>query len=281
VFPVLFHFGALLIPSYGVVTALGLLLALFLTQRTAHICALNPNHLWNLSILSLVAALIGSRLLLALWNFSTLIHHPLWILGLAMIHHPLLATAGTLTGALAAFAYARAVKIPLAPLADALAAPLALGFAFEQIAAFLAGSGYGLSTASEWAVTYTDPRAELWSGTPLDIPLYPVQLYASVAAFAIAAVSYFLLRHRRQSGDAAGVALIIGGAALFLTEFLRSREGRGAFFGRVIDGPQLISLWLVLIGGWLLMKRNSCQLSITGDSTQQHHTEETGNPTHE
>jgi phosphatidylglycerol:prolipoprotein diacylglycerol transferase len=275
-FPVLFHLGPLLIPSYGVVTALGLLIALFLTQRTARICALNPNHLWNLCILSLLAALIGSRILLGLWNFNTLIHHPLWILALAMIHHPLLAVAGALTGSLTALLYARFYKIPLAPLADALAAPLALGLAFEQLASFLAGSGFGLATASRFAVIYTDPRAALWSGTPLEIPLHPVQLYASAAALLIAIAAWILLTHRRQQGDAAGISLIAAGVAIFLTEFLRSRTGRGAFLGGFIDGPQLAALWLILIGGWLLLKRKNAQFNSALQSNEQ--PEEKSNP---
>ncbi len=268
-FPILFHHGAFVIPSYGAVTALGLLLALFLTQRTARICALNPREIWNLSILSLVAAIIGSRILIGLWNFSLVLHHPLWLLAFNLVHHPLLATAGALTGSLAAIAYARAVKIPLVPLADSLAAPLALGLGFEQLATFLAGSGYGLSTASRLSVTYTDPLAALWSGTPLNIPLHPVQLYSAAAAFLIAAASWLLLSHRRQTGDVAGFAFFTGGTALFLTEFLRDRAGRGFFLGGALDGPQIAALCLILIGAWLLLERKSTRLAPS-TPTQTH-----------
>lgn len=268
-FPILFHLGSIIIPAYGAVAALGLLFALFLTQRTARLCAINPREIWNLSILSIIAAIIGSRILIGLWNFSLVLHHPLWLLAFNLVHHPLLATAGALTGTLAAIAYARAVKIPLIPLADSLAAPLALGLGFEQLATFLAGSGYGLSTTSHWAVTYTDPLAALWSGTPLNIPLHPVQLYAAAAAFLIAIASWLLLKHRRQSGDVAGFALLSGGTALFLTEFLRNRTGRGYILGGSLDGPQLAALWLILIGAWLLIERNSARLVPT-TPTQTH-----------
>lgn len=269
-FPILFHLGPIIIPSYGAITALGLLLALFLTQRTARICAINPTHLWNLSILSLLAAIIGSRILFGLWNFSLVIHHPLWLLAFNLVHHPLLATAGALTGSLAAFAYARAVNIPLLPLADSLAAPIALGLAFEQIATFLAGSGYGLATTSHFSVTFTSPFAALWSGTPLNIPLHPVQLYAAAAAFLIAIASWLLLPHRRQIGDVAGIALLAGGTALFLTEFLRNRTGRGAIFGGAFDGPQLAAFWLILIGAWLLLERKPAPCTPS-TPTQIHH----------
>jgi hypothetical protein len=92
VHPVLFHIGSLLIPAYGTLAAAGVLLALFLAQRTAPIAGVNPGAVWNLCVLALVAALAAQRLLLIAANWSELRRHPGWMLGLAMIHHPLLAS---------------------------------------------------------------------------------------------------------------------------------------------------------------------------------------------
>ena len=64
---------------------------------------------------------------------------------------------------------------------DALAAPLTIGLALEQVGALLAGAGYGTETTVRWAVVYTHPLAQRWSGTPLGIPLHPVQAYAALA----------------------------------------------------------------------------------------------------
>ena len=105
--PVLFHIGAVLIPSYGAAAALGVLLALALTQRTARIVHVDPAKVWNLCILSLFAALAAARLLLVAANWSALRSHPAWLLGLAMVHHPLLAGVGALAGAGCAAWYAR------------------------------------------------------------------------------------------------------------------------------------------------------------------------------
>ena len=63
VHPVLLPIGSLLIPSYGVLSALGVLLALCLAQRTANgLRDLNAAQVWNLSVISLFAALVGQRL---------------------------------------------------------------------------------------------------------------------------------------------------------------------------------------------------------------------------
>ena len=122
-YPVLLPIGSILIPAYGAMAALGVLLALFLAQRTARIAGVNAGQVWNLCVVALFAALAGQRLLLVLINWSDLRRHPSWMLGLAMIHHPLLAAAGALAGVGSAVVYARWQRLPLGMTADALAAP--------------------------------------------------------------------------------------------------------------------------------------------------------------
>ena len=110
----------------------------------------------------------------------------LWVLALAMVHHPLLSAVGALAGTGSAALFAWRQKMSFRKTADVLAAPLALGLAFEQIGALLAGSGYGTETTVRWAVTYSNPMAAIWSGTPLGIPLHPVQAYAALAFLTLA-----------------------------------------------------------------------------------------------
>ena len=253
--PVLFHIGSILIPSYGASAALGVLLALFLTQRTARIASLNAGQVWNLCVVALFAALVGQRVLLVAINWSDLRRHPAWMLALAMIHHPLLAAAGALAGAGAAVLYARWQRLPLWATADALAAPLALALAFEQLGALLGGSGYGTETAMRWAVTYTSPLAARWSGTPLGIPLHPVQAYAALAFLSLSILLLVGLPVRRQAGDVAGLWVMGTGVAVFITEVWRDGEGRGALLGGALDGPQAAAIALVLAGGLVLLER--------------------------
>ncbi|MGA2166876.1 MAG: prolipoprotein diacylglyceryl transferase family protein [Terracidiphilus sp.] len=255
VHPVLFHIGAILIPSYGALSALGVLLALFLAQRTARIAGVNAGQVWNLCVVALFAALLSQRLLLVLVNWSELRRHPGWMLGLAMIHHPLLAAAGALAGVGSAAAYARWRRMPLATTADALAAPLALGLAFEQLGALLAGSGYGTETQVRWAVTYTNPLVARWSGTPLGIPLHPVQAYAALAFLTLSILLLVGLPARRQQGDVAGLWLLGAGVAIYMTELWRDPEGRGALLGGALDGPQLAAILFVLAGALVLRER--------------------------
>ena len=261
--PVLFHIGAVLIPSYGAVTALGVLLALGLALRTAGMAGrgthLDPGKVWNLCILSLFAALAAARLLLVIVNWSALRLHPAWLLGLAMVHHPLLAGTGALAGAGCALWYARHSKLPLGATADALAPPLALGLCFEQLGALASGSGYGVEAGPgvHWAVTYTNPLAALWSGAPLGVPLHPVQAYAALAFLTLALLLLVWLPAERRKGDVAGLGLMGLGAAVYFTELWRDPEGRGSLLHGALDGPQIAAVLLVIAGALVLRERKA------------------------
>jgi phosphatidylglycerol:prolipoprotein diacylglycerol transferase len=259
VFPVLFHFGSILIPSYGAVTALGVLLALALTQCTARIARVDAGKVWTLCILGLFAAIIAARLVLVIANWTVLRRHPAWVLGLAMVHHPLLAATGALAGLGSAAWYARRNKLPLRATADALAAPLALGLAFEQFGALAAGSGYGIDAEPglRWAVIYTNPLAAIWSGAPLGVPLHPVQAYAALAFLTLAVLLLVLLPVQRRAGDVAGLWLMGAGVVLYITELWRDRVGRGSLLHGALDGPQIAAVLFVLAGALVLRKRKT------------------------
>jgi len=271
--PVLLQLGSFVIPSYGAVAAVGVLLALALAQFTAKHTGLDPRHAWNMLVLAVFASIAASRLTLIVLNLSDLRRHPAWLLSVAMVHHPLLACIGILASLLAVFLYARWVKLPLRTIADCLAAPIALGSAFEQLGALLAGSDFGCdsqSTSSFFAITYTSPLAARWSGTPLGVPLYPVQAYAAMGYLLLATLLIAAFRVSRRSGDIAGVWLMGTGALLFLTEIFRDWEGRGVLPGGSIDAPQLVGLGLVLAGGCALLTWRNRSLVNDAASKETH-----------
>lgn len=260
--PVLFHIGSLVIPSYGAIAAVGVLSALMLALHLARKLHLDPNRIWNLSILMLFTALLASRLLLVVANWTVLRNHPLWMLGLAMIHHPLLAAIGSLIALAVAACYSLWHHLPFRVTADVLAAPAALGLAFEQIGALLAGSGYGTGAHVPWAVVYTNPLAARWSDAPLGIPVHPVQAYAALSLLAIAIGLVLWQPHCRQRGDLAGIFLMSTGAVLFITEFWRDPIGRGAVLHGILKGPQVAGITFVIAGAFLLLDRASQRIAV-------------------
>jgi phosphatidylglycerol:prolipoprotein diacylglycerol transferase len=174
-----------------------------------------------------------------------------------MVHHPLLASFGGLAGLLAGWFYARRRGLDLLTTADALAAPLALGFAFEQWGALLAGSGYGVDAQPglPWAVTYSSVFAARMSGTPLGVPLHPVQGYAALGLLGLCLLLLLWRPRCGRPGDMAGAGLMGLGVLVFLTELWRDTEGRGRLLGGALDVPQLAAVLAVLAGAWLLSER--------------------------
>ncbi|HEY9127267.1 MAG TPA: prolipoprotein diacylglyceryl transferase family protein [Acidobacteriaceae bacterium] len=264
-YPVLFHIGPLLVPSYGIAVALGVLAALALSRWTASRCDLGseasngPRHAWNLIVLAVFAAIAVERLLLIVMNLGDLRKHPQWLLAIAMVHHPLLAAVGAATALLAIGFYARWACLPLLVVLDTLAAPLCLGLAFEQAGALLEGSGYGREVLNPhaWSVTYSSAFAANWGGAPLGVPVYPVQAYTAIALLVLTLWLCLWLARAYRKGEIAGGALIGLGAILFLTEGYRDWEGRGVL--SIADGepfldmPQLAAVLLVLLGAALLI----------------------------
>jgi phosphatidylglycerol:prolipoprotein diacylglycerol transferase len=260
VHPLLFQIGSFILPAYGVCVAAGVLLALAAARVTSRRAGIDPRHVWNMLVLGIFAALAGSRLFLIGMNLGNLRHHPRWLLAISMIHHPLLAAIGIVFGAVAILIYVRKLHLPIAIAADSLAVPLSLALAAEQVGAWMAGSDFGiesLHTSPLLAVTYSNELAARWSGTPLGVPLYPVQLYAAAGALLLAAIASGWLCIPHRVGDVAGVWLVGLGIQLFVTEGFRDWEGRGVFFHGAVDTPQLAAVVLVLIGGLVLLQFRS------------------------
>lgn len=260
--PLLFQIGSFLLPTYGACVAAGVLLALATARFTSRRAGIDPRHAWNMLILGVFAALAGSRLFLIAMNLGNLKLHPRWLLAISMIHHPLLAAIGIVCGALAILAYIRKVHLPIAVAGDSLAVPLSLVIAAEQVGAWMAGSDFGiesLHTSPLLAVTYSNEFAARWSGTPLGVPLYPVQLYAVAGALLLAVITYCWLSIPHRRGDVAGVWLIGLGMQLFVTEGFRDWDGRGVLFHGTIDTPQVAAIVLVLIGCAALLQFGSMQ----------------------
>lgn len=257
VHPLLFQIGSFLLPTYGACVAAGVLLALAAARFTSRLVGMDKRHAWNMLILGVFAALAGSRLFLIAVNLGNLQQHPRWLLAISMIHHPLLAAIGVVCGAAAILLYIRRLHLSISVAADSLAVSLSIVLTAEQMGAWMAGSDFGiesLHTSPLLAVTYSNELAARWSGTPLGVPLYPVQLYAVAGALLLAAIAYCWLRLPHRSGDVAGVSLIGLGIQLFVTESFRDWEGRGVLLHGAIDMPQLAAVVLVFIGGIVLLQ---------------------------
>ena len=112
--PYLLHSGHLLLPTFGVLAAVGLMAALTLSLRTAAIVGLDPDKLWNAGLVALLSAFVLSRLLLIVANPRSFIAYPVLLLTL-----PSLNALGIALTIIATTIYLRLRHLPLLDTLDA------------------------------------------------------------------------------------------------------------------------------------------------------------------
>ncbi|HXB61348.1 MAG TPA: prolipoprotein diacylglyceryl transferase family protein [Acidobacteriaceae bacterium] len=250
-FPRLVQLGMLTIPTRGACIALGLMLALLLTVRTARLLALDVDRVWNLSFLAVFSFIAGGRVVLLLTHWRDYAAYPSLLL-VVSIHTPALLIGSTAIAFAACAISLWMHPLPVLRTLDALAPPLVLGYAFACIGAFAGGADYGSPTSVPWAVRFHSRYALLWSGTPQDVPLHPVQLYQSAFELLLCGLLLWLLNKHHRDGEICGAWLFLGGVGHFVLEFYRG--GRSTEF---LDATQIVALLMIVAGAILWMDRNN------------------------
>jgi len=270
VHPQLLHFGSFFLPTYGFLVALGVLIGLWISVRNSERIGIDGDKAWNLGILVVLCGIVGAKILYIINDWSYYTAHPREIFSVSTLQAGGVFSGGLLAAFIAAAWYVRQNHMPALGTCDAFSPGLALGHAIGRLGCFAAGCCYGRETHHWWAVTFTNPLAASITGTPLNVPLEPTQLFE----FAVELANFFfltwLLRRRKFDGEIFGAFMIIYGTARFFLEFLRGDPGRGSVFGGIMTGTQLIAIGLVIAGGviwWLRpgMKKLTAQ---TADSTR-------------
>jgi phosphatidylglycerol:prolipoprotein diacylglycerol transferase len=251
VFPQLFHIGKFFLPTYGFLVAMGVLIGLWISVRNSERLGYDGDHAWNLGILVVLCGIVGAKVLYVINEGMSLRD----IFSISTLQAGGVFSGGLIAAFIAAAWYVRKHHMPALGTCDAFAPGLALGHAIGRIGCFAAGCCYGKETHHWWGVTFRNPLANLITGTPLNKPLEPTQLFESAVEFANFFFLMWLLKRRKFDGQVFGAFLFIYGIARFFLEYLRDDPGRGSVFGGAMTGTQLIAIGLVLAGGFIWFLR--------------------------
>jgi phosphatidylglycerol:prolipoprotein diacylglycerol transferase len=254
VFPRLFHIGNFGLPTYGLLVSLGVLIGLWISVRNSEKQGINRDNAWDLGILVVLCGILGAKILYIVNDWSTYAAHPREIFSLGTLQAGGVFSGGLIAGFAAAAWYIRKHRMPALATADAFAPGLAFGHALGRVGCFAAGCCYGKPTNHFWGVTFTNPLANLYSQTPLNVAIEPTQLFESAVELANFFILMWLLKRKTFDGQVVAAYFILYGVARYFLEFLRDDPGRGSVFGGVMTGTQLISIGLVVLGGliwWL------------------------------
>ena len=166
--------GPLAVQVPGLVLLVGLWLGLSLAERHSARRGINPNTLYNLTLIGLLAGVVGSRLVYATRYPAAFAASPISLLSLNPgLLDPL---GGVAVGLIAALIYANRKKLGLWPTLDALTPLLAVMSVAAGLANLAAGSAFGKPTGLPWGIL-------LWGEMR-----HPAQIYETLAAIALLAV---------------------------------------------------------------------------------------------
>ncbi|MEK7570341.1 MAG: prolipoprotein diacylglyceryl transferase [Patescibacteria group bacterium] len=246
--PILLTLGAVQLHWYGVSLALGLLAGVFLAQHVGKRIGLTREQVVDLTLIMVVSALVGARLLHVLNEWTYYQGHlieilQIWKGGIAF-HGALLG------GALAVWGYCRQHKRNIFQLADVLLPALALGQIIGRWGNWFNQELYGRPTGLPWAIPI-DPAHRLL-GFEAFTRFHPLFLYEMLGN-AIILVFLLLLWKRKKLhiGDVAAAYLVLSPGVRLGLDFLR--------LGEPMIGPftnaQLFSFILILVGVALVFTR--------------------------
>ena len=253
-FPRIIDYGHFVLPTYGLMAALGLICGLMLIIHLGRQQGLDPEKLWNLGILAVLSGIVGAKALYLYNERADYLQNPRQLFTLSTLQAGGVWSGGVLLALILCVWYMRRNGMPILRTCDVFAPGLALGHAFGRIGCFAAGCCYGRETHVPWAVTFHNPLAAEIVGTPLNVPLHPTQLYEFVVELANCLFLVWLIKRKKFEGEILGTYLIIYGIARYFIEFFRGDPGRGQFIG-FLTTTQFVALLLVVGGGLLWMRR--------------------------
>ncbi len=259
-YPRFLQFGAFVISTYGVLAVVAAFSGIALWTSLARRTGLDTAKIQNAGLLAVVCIVVGARLAVVLANWRGFLEAPLLILAAGTLASSSAAMYGVLLAVIVTCIYLLRARVPLLRAIDAAAPAVVLALAILDIGNFAAGSHYGAPAAVPWAVTYTSRFAARITGVPLGIALHPVQLYAAIGHFVLAAVLIFMLRLLTQyraaarAGGVLGTALFAGRLpAVCPRAVLRDYADAPALL-HIATPAQAIAMLMVALGGvcWLL-----------------------------
>lgn len=242
--PQLFEVGGHIIHTYGVMIGSAMFVGLLLAARTARRERVSVDLIWDVGIVIMLSAILGSRAEYVRTRWSYFAEHPREILVFA--DGGLVFYGGLILCFITVVGYLTWRKAPVLRFLDVLCPSLAIGHAMGRFGCLMAGCCYGAPTDLWWGIEF--PHG---SRAPSGISLHPTQLneVAFDASQGLLLLAYVPLRPGRR------IALYLLTYPVFraFNETLRGDAIRGYAFGGVTNG-MLISAMLFALGAGIAWK---------------------------
>jgi len=256
------------IHSYGLMLAAGFYAAWWLGARRARAAGIHPDVIGNLVLVSILAGVVGSRLL-----WFVLYHdprEPFWVI-IEVWKGGLVFYGGLVAALVADYVYLRKARQHVWRVADLVAPAIVLGQAFGRIGCFLNGCCFGGVSTEGFPLAVRFPAFHNEAGVPVggpaflehvrryalpdnsaaSLPVHPTQLYTAACLFMVSALLVVATPYKRRDGEVFALMCILHAATRLGIEFVR-RDTAPVLLG--LNPGQLGALAVMVIGVALFLR---------------------------
>lgn len=244
--PILIDLGFFQLPTYGLLLATGVVLALWTLRLRADSAEMDGPRIVDFALWLVIWALLGAKLLLIFVELPRYLRDPASLIGVFRAGGVFL--GGFLAAIAAAVVLLRRYKLRALPTFDVISPSLALGHTVGRIGCLMAGCCWGAACDLPWAITYTDPVAAERLGTPLHHALHPFPIYSALFNFSLYLGLAWLFKRPHSQGRIFATYLVLYGSGRFALEWTRGDAARGFVLDGLLSTSQLISLGLIVVG---------------------------------
>lgn len=235
---ILFEIGPIKVYSYGLMIAIGVVLAFIVAEKRAPKKGLDDERIWPLGIWCAIGGFLGAKLLFFITEWRHLFSGGM---DFRDILYGFVVYGGIIGGILSGYLYCRVKKLHFLKYFDLVMPSIALAQGFGRIGCFLAGCCYGKETDAWYGMEFNHSVYRNMVG----VKVIPTQLIMSAANFVHFFLLIFIANKVKKDGVIAGCYLLFYSVGRFFIEFLRDdpRGGVG-----VLSTSQFISLFIFAAG---------------------------------
>ena len=221
---------------------------------------------WNLLIVTIVSALIGSKLFDILDNFGSFLKDPVHSL---VSFSGLTFYGGFIVTVIVLMQFVKIIKLDWKHVIDSSAPVIMIGYAVGRLGCHFSGDGcwgiintiaqpHWLAWLPDWFWAYDFPHNVVNDGIPipgctgqhcmiLENPVFPTSLYESIISFISFGVLWIMRRRIKAPVVIFGLFMILNGVERFFIEHIRINN-KYNFLGLNFTQAEIISAGLILCG---------------------------------
>lgn len=254
--PFLFHIGGVGIPSFFFMIMVAMFAATWVSLRFARREKLSEVAILDLSIIAIVASMLGARI------FHVLVEAPeyYWESPIRVLYFwqgGFVSLGAFIATILSWLVYLKVKKLNIAQYLDVAGNIAPVIIFFVRIGCFLNGCCYG-KPATHWpSVVYDNPSSTACLMGFCHVPLYPTQAFFMLNAVVMFIAMIVVRKYRTAYGQVGAAFLMYEGVSRFFIEFLRGDDDRGVYFNGAISTGQIVMVLFFVAGlaMWIMVSK--------------------------